>query len=284
MAGFRSHLIVFGNEKGGTGKSTLAMHVVASLMVRHFSVAVIDLDHRQKTITRYIENRISYAKRHQLKLDTPKSITLPPSLLRDKFASEQEDKQKFSTLIRSLSSGYDFTVIDCPGHDTALARLAYIAADTLITPLNDSFIDLDLLGNVDPDSFAVNTLSHFSELIWESRKQHGLLPDVRSLDWIVTRNRLSSLDARNKRQVDQALRALAKRVSFRYLPGLSERVIYRELFPKGLTLVDFIVTRGKRPLTMSHVAARHEMRELMNGLNLPAWNSDEVCLKPGIAD
>lgn len=275
-----AHLIVFGNEKGGTGKSTLAMHVVASLTGRGYNVVVVDLDHRQQTITRYIENRVAYVSRHQLELVSPVSTTLRPSPSRDKFSAEQEDRQNFSALIRSLTLSYDVIIVDCPGHDTPLARLAYIVADTLITPLNDSFIDLDLLGKVDPDSFAVSGVSHFSELIWESRKQHGLLPGARPLDWVVTRNRLSSLDARNKRQVDQALRALAKRAAFRYLPGLSERVVYRELFPKGLTLVDFIVAHGKSKLTLSHVAARHEMRELMNGLKLPGWDQEETCLKP----
>ena len=55
-------VIVVGNEKGGSGKSTVAMHIAVGLMKSHQRVATIDLDSRQKTFTHYIENRHAWAQ------------------------------------------------------------------------------------------------------------------------------------------------------------------------------------------------------------------------------
>jgi len=82
----------------------------------------------------------------------------------------------------------------------------------------------------------------------------------------VLRNRLQHLEARNMRRVGAALDDLAKRVGFRVIPGLGERVIYRELFPKGLTLLDL---GAIKEVGLSHVAARQELREMVSGLQLP---------------
>jgi chromosome partitioning protein len=83
------------------------------------------------------------------------------------------------------------------------------------------------------------------------------------------RNRLSPLDAKNKRRVGDALTALAQRIGFRVAPGLSERVIYREMFTAGLTLLDLSDEGAAASFTLSHVAARQELRDLILGLNLP---------------
>jgi chromosome partitioning protein len=82
----------------------------------------------------------------------------------------------------------------------------------------------------------------------------------------VLRNRLQHIEARNMRRVSEAIEQLSKRVGFRVIPGLSERVIYRELFPKGLTMLD---SREFGAMGLSHVAARQELREMMAGLALP---------------
>jgi len=96
---------------------------------------------------------------------------------------------------------------------------------------------------------------------------------ARPVDWVVMRNRLSSLAARNKRDMGTVIEALAKRIGFRTATGLSERVIYRELFLSGLTLLDLKrgASGGKTgpSMTMSHVAARQEVRDLVAALNLP---------------
>ncbi len=259
-----AHIIVFGNEKGGTGKSTLAMHVVVSLLEAGRKVAVIDLDSRQQSLSRYIENRKQTAETSALELPLPERVVINPAT-HDTISERQTQERLFlQNHIDRFSGDCDCIVIDCPGSDTFLARQAHAHADTLVTPMNDSFVDLDLLGQVDPDNYEVKGLSHYSELVWESRKQRSLTgkPPV---DWIVTRNRLAHLHSRNNQRMDNALRALQKRIMFRYVPGLSERVVYRELFPQGLTLLD-LPKLGK--MQLSHVTARHELRQLVNQLQL----------------
>jgi chromosome partitioning protein len=156
-------------------------------------------------------------------------------------------------------------VVDSPGRDSALARAAMARADTLVTPINDSFVDFDLIGEVDGDSFEVKKPSFYAELVWEARTRRAR-EQGRQMDWVVLRNRLSTLDARNKQRVGAALDALARRIGFRVLPGLSERVIFREFFPRGLTLLD---RAALTDFSLSHVAARNELRTLIAGLNLP---------------
>ncbi|MAU41594.1 MAG: ATPase [Kordiimonas sp.] len=270
MSKNKAHVIVMGNEKGGSGKSTTAMHVIVSLLKKNFRVATIDLDSRQQSLHRYIENRQNYAQSHNLRLRMPDTYVLDRSdknQLDDIRADEQE---RFDDLLSELWARYDYVVIDCPGSDTHYARLAHGIADTLITPVNDSFVDLDLIAQVHPDNFKVEKLSLYSERVWEARKKRAM-KDRGSIDWIVMRNRTSSLDAKNKRRVHEALSQLQKRVAFRYVTGLGERVIYRELFPKGLTLVDFKDSAETEKMTLSHVAARQEIRRLMEDLNLPGW-------------
>ncbi len=265
-----AHIIVVGNEKGGSGKSTSAMHIVVSLLERGFTVAIIDLDARQKSLARYIENRQDYAAEHGLKLTMPDAHVLPRSEEGSAAEMEQKDEENLSTLIGNLQNEYDYILIDCPGSDTFLSRVAHMSADTLITPVNDSFVDVDLLAKVNPDTYQVEKLSLYSEMVWEARKKRAL-KDRGTIDWVVMRNRTSALDAKNKRRVHEVLNQLQKRVAFRYVPGLGERVIYRELFPKGLTLVDFRDS-GNQKMTMSHVAARQEIRRLMDDLKLAGWH------------
>ena len=153
-------------------------------------------------------------------------------------------------------------VIDTPGRDDPFARIAAQRADTLVTPMNDSFVDFDLIGQVDPETYKVTRPSFYSELIWDARKARAKA-DGATIDWVVLRNRLQHIEARNMRRVSEALDQLAKRVGFRIIPGLGERVIYRELFPTGLTMLDCARIRRDGP---GHVAARQELREMMAGL------------------
>ena len=258
-----AHIIVLGNEKGGTGKSTLAMHIIVGLLELGKKVAVIDLDSRQKSVARYLQNRQAFIANSGEQASMPDFMVINQSdagVIKDREAEEQNN------LLRGLEQfkkDVDFIVIDCPGNDTYLSRLAHALADTLVTPLNDSFIDLDLLGEVTADDFTVKKLSFYSEMVWDSRKYRSASGKP-PMDWVVVRTRLASLDSRNNKRVHKALDALQKRVMFRYVPGLYERVIYKELFPSGLTILDM-----KEVTNMSHVAARQEVRSLVDSLNLP---------------
>ncbi|MGF1455429.1 MAG: division plane positioning ATPase MipZ [Alphaproteobacteria bacterium] len=263
-----AHVITLGNEKGGSGKSTTAMHVMVALMRMNRTVGAIDLDGRQRTLSRYIENREDWASSRGIRLPMPRHYVIERSLEQDRQSATDEDRANFERVLTTLRAACDFVLIDSPGTDTYLSRLGHAVADTLITPMNDSFVDFDLLARIDPDTMKVLGPSLYSEMVWESRKirmQTSRTP----IDWVVMRNRISTLDARNKRRVGQVLDALSTRIGFRIAPGFCERVIYREMFPMGLTLLDLHEPNAELRMTMSHVAARQEVREMMATLKLP---------------
>ncbi len=252
------HRIVFANEKGGTGKSTTAVHVAIALAYQGAKVAVIDLDPRQRTLYRYMENRAETMRRREIELPTARFAVF-----------EGDSVTALDALSAELGEGMDFLLFDTPGRDDPFARHVATEADLLVTPLNDSFVDFDLIGQVDAETFKVRKLSFYAELIWEARKKRAMASIAhkrREMDWVVVRNRTSHVEARNMRRLDGALTELSKRVGFRIASGLSERVIYRELFPSGLTLLD----KGHLgELGTSHLVARQEMRGLLAALALP---------------
>ena len=257
------HVIVLGNEKGGSGKSTTAMHLIVALLQAGHRVGAIDLDARQGTLTRQIENRRTFAQRNDLKLELPELRTIDRARDADTRAeAEAAERAALSAAMDDLAA-CAFVVIDTPGSDSHLSRLGHTLADTLVTPLNDSFLDLDLLARIDHDAKKIVSPSVYSQMVWEQRQARAQAGG-RPIDWIVMRNRLSHLDARNKRDVGRLLGQLAKRISFRTAPGFGERVIFRELFPKGLTLLDLRARGTGVTMTMSHMAARQEVRALLS--------------------
>ncbi len=266
----RPHLIVLGNEKGGSGKSTTAMHIVVSLLAEGYKVGTIDLDARQKSLTRYIENRRKYCDEKGLATPMPRELVVPKSELRTADEAEADEKLRFEQAYLALAGNVDVVVIDCPGSDTYLSRLAHTAADTLVTPVNDSFVDLDLLASVDPETYTVQGPSLYAEMVWKARQRRAVA-DGGSIDWVVLRNRVGTLHAKNKERVEAVLSELSKRIGVRYVSGLAERVVYRELFLRGLTLIDLKQHGGLdgKGLSLSHVAARQELRALVNALDLP---------------
>ena len=264
----RGHVLVIGNEKGGSGKSTTALHIAVSLMSDGARVATLDLDARQGTLSRYVENRTAYAVRKSIDLPMPLHAAVTLSTLNDRKEAEADERARLEAALEPAVAEADFVIVDTPGSDTHLSRLAHTWADTLLTPLNDSFIDLDLLARVDPDTLKIVRPSIYAEAVWKQRQLRAV-QGGRPVDWIVMRNRLSSLAARNKRDMGTVIEALAKRIGFRVAAGLSERVIYKELFLSGLTLLDLRRGSGGPSLTLSHVAARQEVRDLVASLNLP---------------
>ena len=268
-------VIVVGNEKGGAGKSTVAMHLSVALMRMGQRVGVVDLDVRQRTLTRYLENRHRWMQSTGSKLPMPEIIRVDASTERDLDTAEREETNRLMGAIDRLTAVSDYIIIDAPGGDTFLSRLAHTTADTLITPLNASFVDFDLLGDVNPQTLEVIRPSFYSEMVWNCRKKKAQA-SRKPIDWIVMRNRVSPLEARNKQKVGEALNNLSKRIGFRLAPGLSERVIYRELFPAGLTLLDLTERGSNVAFTMSHVAARQELRDLVILLQLPALAGTEI--------
>ncbi len=272
----RPHVIVLGNEKGGSGKSTTAMHIIVSLLHDGHRVGSIDLDARQGSLTRYVENRKQTTAGMLMPLPQSKHFAVERSSLDSATEGRVDEDTRLSAAMAELTD-CDYIVIDTPGADTSLSRLGHTLADTLITPLNDSFLDLDLLGRVDAEGAKILKLSVYSEMVWEQRKTRAMRGG-KPIDWVVMRSRLSSLDAKNKRDIGQLLQQLAKRIGFRVAPGFTERVIFRELFPRGLTLLDLSRKDTGVSWRMSHVAARQEVRDLIDTLGFkPAdVQSEEV--------
>ena len=264
-----AHVIVIGNEKGGTGKSTLAMHVAVVLLDHGQRVATIDLDSRQRSLTHYVENREVWAKRCNLSLKVPEHYCIARGSTRK---IDENEAIEFTGLVDAIAASerhHDFIVIDTAGADGHLTRLAHSMADTLVTPLNESYVDLDVLGTVDPGTYTITGESHYARMVREARMQRRTVDGGR-IDWIVVRNRLSTLGSRNRDRIASGLSELAMRIGFRTTDGLAERVVYREFFPRGLTAVDNLdeKTLGTRS-SLSHLAAREEIVGLMKTLKLP---------------
>ena len=262
-----ARIIVVGNEKGGSGKSTTCMHVATALARMGYRVGALDLDLRQRSFARYIENRRAYLAQAGLDLPSPQYRDLPEADPAAEADGRNPQDRRLTRAIEAMDQTMDFIVIDCPGNHTRLSQVAHTLAETLITPLNDSFVDFDLLAHVDPVTGRIQGPSIYAEMVWAARQQRaraGLDP----IDWIVVRNRLGTQAMHNKKKVGAALEELSRRIGFRVLNGFSERVIFRELFPRGLTLLDLKDT-GVDQLSLSNVAARQELRDLMAGLRLP---------------
>ena len=267
-----AHIIVVGNEKGGAGKSTVSMHVATALARMGHKVGTLDLDLRQKTLARYMHNRNRFLQAEGLDLPTPSYHDLPEIEQSELAPGENVYDHRLSAAVAGLEPESDFILIDCPGSHTRLSQVAHSLADTLITPLNDSFVDFDLLAHVDTEGEDITGPSVYSEMVWNARQlrsQAGLPP----IDWIVVRNRMGAQAMVNKEKMERVINKLSKRIGFRTAAGFNERVIFRELFPRGLTLLD-LKDLGVKGMNISNVAARQELRDLAKSLNLPNVTAD----------
>jgi len=264
-----SHIIAIGNEKGGSGKTTTTMHLIVSLLRLGFSVGSIDLDSRQQSLTRYIDNRKQYQIAKNVDLGIPQHKLLQRSAARNLEIADKEEEDSFVSALEELKAN-DFIVIDTPGSDAFLGRLAHSYADTVITPMNDSFVDLDLIGNVNVETLDSIKPGIYSAMLWEQKMKRAARTQ-KEQNWFVVRNRLSMLDAKNKRNVEAALAKLSKRFGFKVAPGFGDRVIFKELFLHGLTLHDAVNSEAIR-LTPSVIAARQELRNFVTALNIKELN------------
>jgi len=250
----RAQVVVIGNAKGGTGKSTIAMHLAVGFAHAGRRVGLIDLDTGQGSLSRYAENRSATCAAG---LDLPMPVSYP--------VADDGGIASLAETFERAAAECDMVIVDTPGADTELSRAGHVFADTLLTPMNDSFVDLDVLGRVNPRTGRVESPSRYAELVWDVRKERARLGRS-PLRWFVLRNRLSMLDARNKRAVEAAVADLARRIGFTVVGGLSERVVYREMFVTGLTLWDVRTPGAGVDLRISHIAARQELRALMSAL------------------
>jgi chromosome partitioning protein len=256
------HVVVIGNEKGGTGKTTLAMHLAVALAQAGQRVATVDTDTRQRSLTHWIDNRRDWFRRQQCEAAGPSHICLP-----DAAANTSDEPGLFEQELAALRRDLNFVVIDTPSRDGELVALAHSMADTLVSPVNNSFVDIDVLASVDPVTFAVRKLSHYAEAVREARRWRravdGIIPD-----WIVVRNRMAHLASLKDSTIDRGLSELSFQLGFRWIDGLAERRIYRELFPRGLTALDDSELQGMPGLHGPN-PARSEIEAFVGALRLP---------------
>ena len=269
MARHGAHVIVVGNEKGGSGKSTTAFHLAVYLMYQGFRIATIDVDSRQQTFTHYMRNRRSWAKESGVAIPCPKHFHLPTAWgdsIKDNHKAEYD---VFRRAVGEVQNNVDFLIIDTPGFDTNLTRISHSIADTLITPINDSLIDIDVLARIDAVTGELIETSHYSRLVQRARSER-LSINGESIDWILVRNRISMLGSRNTHHINSTLNHISARLGCRIADGIAERVIFRSLFASGLTVFDphDDELMGGAP-TVSHASARQEYRNLVEALHLP---------------
>ncbi len=280
MAG---RVIVVGNEKGGAGKSTVAMHLACALLQAGQRVTTLDLDLRQQSLGRFFANRRAWAAANGADLPMPTEDWLGEDSKGVARIKLDELAPRAAEAIARAREAADFVIVDTPGADTPTSRAAHAKADQIVTPLNDSFVDFDMLGQVDPVTLELTKPSLYAEAVWEARKLR-MVYDRASVDWLVLRNRLATTEARNRKRLDERVEALSKRVGFRIGPGLRDRVIYRELFPFGLTVADLSSTVRPVAVSLSHVAARQELRAILTALGLEAYAGGRGAISSSVAD
>lgn len=263
-----AHVIVIGNEKGGSGKSTTAMHVIVALLQSGKSVGSIDVDSRQGTLSHYIANRKSYIEASGNDIRMPDHVTIDVGREQQGGALAADEAKRLEIMIEGARQNHDVVVIDTPGSASTLSRLAHSYADTLITPVNDSLVDLDVLAHVDPRKMTIKGPSHYAEMVWEQKRIRATR-DRGTINWIVMRNRISPLDSYNGREMIRLLGDLSSRIKFKLVPGFSERVIFRELFLVGLTILDLKNAGQSAGISKSHTAARNEVWEVIQSIGLP---------------
>jgi chromosome partitioning protein len=269
----KPHIIVIGNEKGGAGKTTTSMHLITSLLHLGFKLSSIDVDCRQKSLSRYLENRQAYSNKHNINLYMPNHFTL------DESSDSKKDQQKLQDFINlEIDANSDFILIDTPGSNTSLSSYVHSLADTIITPINDSFLDLDVIARIEADSLKIIKPSFYAQAIWEQKMEKAKLAKG-EINWIVIRNRMSTVDAKNKQRMAEVLDKLSARLGFKAVLGFNERVIYRELFLHGLTLLDVKPGIVDITLNTSHIAAKQELNNLLRGLNVTKLNNALVALE-----
>ena len=262
-------IFVVGNEKGGAGKTTCSMHLIAGLLDKGAKVASIDADSRQQSLTSYLTNR----NRHNQGVDNESRVAVPRHFVlsdltdQDLGKKEAQERQKFLDVLDQAKQNADYIVIDTPGSYSHYSRLAHSHADVIITPINDSFVDLDVIAKIDGRKLDMSSPSIYSQMIWEQKMERAER-DGGSIDWFIMRNRLSNLDAINKRNISDAIDRLSRRIAFKVAPGFSERVIFRELFLAGLTLLDLNKASIDKPFSLSHVAARQELRDFFESIGI----------------
>ena len=296
----RPHVIVIGNQKGGSGKSTFAMHIIVALLKAGKRVASFDLDINQQTLTRYISNRRESDHERERSLELPDHYPVSAAVVANGARGHGIDLRRFiarfTKTARAHKEGdftngsgfnhsadlsqfvlrlkeigrehnHDFIIIDTPAGVQHLSLIAHGMADTLITPINDSFFDLDVLVAMERSDLEPQP-SGYAKMVSRALDARCQVSG-RATDWIVVRNRLESIESNNQRQVNRVLDVIQRTLGFRIARGLLERPVYREFFTAGLTVFDSVEElHSARASNQANLLARLEVRNLLREIGL----------------
>lgn len=254
------------NEKGGAGKSTVAALLSTAMLYQGRRVAVMDVDLRQQTLSHFFANRRRWLPAANVSAPVPLEYMLADDPADLAEADPGRVVALFHKALILATGAADIVVIDTPGGDTPLSRAAHLQADIVVTPMNDSFVDFDMLGKIDPITLKLVRPSLYAKVVHEARRTRAGYG--RKLDWVVLRNRMALTDGRNRQRVTVNLEQLAAQVGFRLGPQLRERIAYREMFPFGLTLADLSANLRPAEISTPRRAAREELRALLVALHL----------------
>jgi chromosome partitioning protein len=225
-------IIVFGGIKGGTGKSTLAFHIATCAHMNNKKIVTIDCDFPQFSFSKYYENR-----KKNKSLD-------------EKLIWQNHHKITDLTKLPDMIEKDTVYLIDTPGkYDPHITKI-HGMADIIISPVNDSFLDIDTIMKLDQGKWAMP--GYYYETIMENKKYK------KDSMWIVVRNRSTHINSKHKRTVEERLTELSKRINFTLMQGLRERTIFRELFNEGSTVLDV----ESKKMSLSHLAAKMEVKLL----------------------
>jgi chromosome partitioning protein len=260
-------IVVIGNEKGGSGKSTTAMQTAIGLMRLGYKIGTIDLDARQGTLTRMLSNRFETIKRTSY--DYPSPLHFPIEKHKGTTTREQEQKDRdfLMMALAELSSIVDFIIIDTPGSDSYLSHLAHAQADLILTPLSLTQFDTDVLFHLDPDTGKILRPAIYTHVILNARKAAQ-----RPIQWLVMLNRLNPDRQKTHYEdsLEESLKSGQEPYDFTLIKGFSERPIFHTLFAKGLSLLD-VRQDDQLPLTPDLLIARQEIRCVLKAINPVAF-------------
>jgi chromosome partitioning protein len=271
------------------------MHIIVALLKAGKRVASFDLDLNQLTLTRFLGNRHEWAREHAQKLELPDHYSVTEEVPYGRAWSHAADLRQFilkksgrvhkdgfidsGALCRAAdlrqfisqlkkiggAQKHEFIVIDTPGSVQHLSLIAHGIADTLITPINDSLVDLDELVAIERTDLEPQP-SVYAKTVRRALEARCKVSGC-ATDWIVVRNRLEPVESSNQRQVSKALDVIRVTLGFRLARGLLDRPVYREFFAAGLTVFDLVegfksTAETNWPILLARLEVENLIREI----------------------
>lgn len=256
----RSRILVFANEKGGVGKSTLAFHTAVALARSGEKVLAIDLDRRQQSLARALQNRAATARSLGVDLPSPRGLVL-----------EHHSGAMLAQEIARVGGDCSTIVIDVPGHDSPIARRAIAMADKLITPVNPNFVDLDPIARFSPATHRFSAKGSFAAVVGDLRAARTAA-GFHDIEWVLVKNRVRHSEKLQLERFDAAVAQLPARLGLKLATGLSERVAFRDLFLFGLTHHD---CRSLPGMKGARVARTPDLEALLREIELATAKDDQ---------